>query len=224
MPVLVAAFFTHAVWVSERYFASSLPPGGISALNYGQRIMNFVAGGLTFVTSTTLLSHLSSCLENGDTTKAARLNCQAIRVTNVCAIVGVLGIAFGGEWIVRFAFARGQFDEPAIALTTTALQLYLGMFVAYLYSVVLARNALAVGEGKVMVTSTATLLASYLLIAPILLRLFSYRGLAVSASLAWLLSLFVYSFSMRRRYPSLYQSLREDNSTSARSMVKPCAE
>ena len=224
MPVLLAGFFTHTVWVFERYFASSLPPGGISALNYGQRILNFVAGGLTFVTSTTLLSHLSSCLKNGDTSQAARFNYQVMKVTNVCAVVGAVSIALGGEWIVRVAFARGQFDETAIALTTTSLQLYLGMFVAYLYSVVYARNALAVGEGTVMVTSTVVLLASYLLITPLLLRLFSFRGLALSASLAWLLSVFVYSFLMRRRYPFLYLSSQEDDSTPARSMRKPCAD
>jgi len=224
MPVLVAAVFTHAVWVCERYFASSLPPGGISALNYGQRILNFVAGGLTFVTSTTLLSRLTSCLRNGETAEATRLNHEVIRVTNICAIVGVLGIVFGGEWIVRLAFARGQFDESAIALTTIALQLYLGMFVAYLYSVVLARNALAVGEGKVMVISTAILLLSYLCLAPLFQRFFSFRGLALSASLAWLLSMLVYLFGMRKRHPFLYLSAQKDHCISAPTVSKPCAD
>jgi putative peptidoglycan lipid II flippase len=223
MPVLVAAFFTHTVWIFERYFASSLPPGAISALSYGQRVLNFVAGGLTFATSTTLLSDLSSCLRNGDTSQAARLNCQIMQVTNICAVVGVVSILVGGEWIVRVAFARGQFDESAIALTTTSLHLYLGMFVAYLYTVVLARSALAVGGGAVMVTSTAVLLASYLVLTPVLLRLFSFRGLALSASLAWLLSAFVYFLFMKRRYPFLY-STQEDESTPVRTVSKPCAE
>jgi putative peptidoglycan lipid II flippase len=151
------------------------------------------------------------------------LNCQVIKITNICAIAATLSIALGGEWIVRIAFARGQFDESAIALTTTSLHLYLGVFVAYLYSVVLARNALAVGGGTVMVTSTAVLLVSYLLIAPLLLRLFSFRGLALSASLAWLLSVLVYFLFMRMRYPFLYLSCQENDSMPAR-MGKPCAE
>jgi len=203
-PAFVAASLTHGVWMLERYFASSLPPGGISALTYGQRIVNFVAGGLTFATSTTLLSHLSAWIENGETARAADLNRRVIRKTMVYAFAGVIGLSIGGEWLVRLAFERGQFDELAVGQTTTAVKLYLGMFVAYLFSVVWGRMALAVGEGKLMVMSTATLLLSYLVLAATLLRLLEFKGLALAASVAWLLSLSVYLYGMHRKYPYLY--------------------
>ncbi len=204
MPAFAAACFTHGIWLLERYFASSLAPGGISALNYGQRIVNFVAGGLTFATSTTLLSYLSDWLESGNTARAGAFNRRIIGLTTRSAIAGMLGLLLGGEWLVRLAFARGQFDESAVELTTTVVHLYLGVFVAYLFSVVLGRNALAVNEGKVMVASTGALFVSYLIVAPVLQRILSLQGLALAASLAWLLSLSVYLFGMCRKYPYLY--------------------
>jgi len=203
-PAFTAACFTHGMWLVERYLASSLHPGAISALNYGQRIINFLAGGLTFVTATTLLPHLSLWLESGEKGAAAAFNRRAMLLTTIFAIAGTLSLAVGGEWLVRLAFARGEFDEAAVGLTTTAMYLYIGVFVGYLFSVVLGRNALAVNEGKMMVASSSTLFIAYLAVAPVLQKTLSFQGLALAASVAWVLSFSVYFYGMHRKYPFLY--------------------
>jgi putative peptidoglycan lipid II flippase len=203
-PAFTAASLTHSVWFLERTFASSLPAGGISALNYGQRIVNFVANGMTFATSTTLLSYLSTWLAKGDKDQAGAFNRQVMAWTTVLALIGTCGIFIFGESLIRLVFARGHFDESAIELTTIAARLYLGTFVAYLFTVVLGRNALAVNEGTVMIRSGVAFLSTYLLIAPLLQQMLSMRGLAMAASAASVFSGIFYFWGMYKKYPYLY--------------------
>jgi putative peptidoglycan lipid II flippase len=208
LPPLGAAASTHVLWLSERYLASSLDPGTISALNYGQRIVNFIAGGLTFATSSLLLPYLSAWIEAGERDQAASFNRKAIAGTSICAAIGLMLLIGGGEWLVRLAYARGRFDESAIALTTTAVWLYLGIFVAYLYGVVINQNAIAMNEKRLILLSSAVSLLSYLSLAPALRDIFGYKGLPLSASLAFMLGGAISLISMFKRHPDLYLDAR----------------
>ena len=204
VPAFGAASLTHSVWFLERTFASSLPAGGISALSYGQRIVNVVANGMTFATSTTLLSYLSNWLAKGERDQAGVFNRQVMAWTTILALIGTCGILIFGESLIRLVFARGHFDDTAVELTTIAARLYLGTFVAYLFTVVLGRNALAVNEGRVMISSGIAFLVAYLLTAPLLQQILSMRGLAIAASIASLFSAICYFWAMYKKYPFLY--------------------
>jgi putative peptidoglycan lipid II flippase len=210
LPPLGAAAFTHALWLSERYFASSLDPGIISALNYGQRIVNFIAGGFTFATSTILLPYLSAWIEAGDRHQAAEFNRKTMFGTLICAVAGLLLLIGGGEWLVRLAYARGQFDEASIDHTTTAVWLYLGCFVAYLYAVILTKNAMAMNEKKVLVITSSIAFFSYILITPFLIKTFGYGGLPLSSSIAMVISVVTLFGAMWRNHPDFYRKPAEE--------------
>ena len=160
---LGAAACAQALWLAERYFASSLDPGTISALNYGQRIVNFIVGGLTFATSALMLPYLSAWVEAGERDEAANFNRKAMAGTTVCAI-GLILILGAGDWLVRLAYARGHFDASAIASTTTAVSSYVGVFVACLYGAIITPNAMAMNEKQLILLSSAVPLLSYLLL------------------------------------------------------------
>ena len=204
LPPLGAAASIHVLWLSERYFASSLDPGAISALNYGQRIVNFVAGGLTFATSTLLLPYLSAWIEAGERDRAADFNRKTMIGTTICTVAGLLLLIGGGEWLVRLAYARGKFDETAIALTTTAVWLYLGVFIAYLYGVVVNQNALAMREKRVIIATSVGALLSYLVLAPLLINSIGYKGLPLSASFAFMVGLLISIAPMWRKHRQFY--------------------
>jgi putative peptidoglycan lipid II flippase len=204
LPLLTAAGSVHVLWLIERYFASSFYPGTISALNYGLRIVNFIAGGLTFATSTLLLPYFSAWIEGGERARAAGFNRKTMAGTTLCTIAGLILLTGGGEWLVRLAYGRGRFDEAAIALTTTAVWLYLGIFIAYLYGVVINQHALAMQEKRVIVVSSSTVLLSYLVLAPLLMNAFGFKGLPLSASIAFMLGLAVSIAGMWRKHADFY--------------------
>jgi putative peptidoglycan lipid II flippase len=201
---LCAAASVHLLWLSERYFASSLDPGAISALNYGLRIVNFIAGGLSFATSTVLLPYLSAWIEAGEREKAAVFNRKTLIGTAICTGVGIVLLIEGSEWLVRLAYGRGKFGETAITLTTTAVWLYLGVFISYLYGVILTPNALAMNEKKLVGISSTVSLISYLFMASIFKTMYGYSGLPLAASLAFMISLVILIFGMFKRHPDFY--------------------
>jgi putative peptidoglycan lipid II flippase len=204
LPPLGAAACAQALWLAERYFASSLDPGTISALNYGQRIVNFIGGGLTFATSALMLPYLSAWVEAGERDEAANFNRKAMIGTTICAVAGVILILGSADWLVRLAYARGHFDALAIASTTTAVWSYLGIFVAYLYGAIITPNALAMNEKQLMLLSSAVPLMAYLLLTPVLVEIFGYRGLPLSASIAFMLGLVWSVIGMWRKHSDFY--------------------
>jgi putative peptidoglycan lipid II flippase len=204
LPPLGAAACAQALWLAERYFASSLDPGTISALNYGQRIVNFIGGGLTFATSALMLPYLSAWVEAGERDEAANFNRKAMIGTTICALAGVILILASADWLVRLAYARGHFDALAIASTTTAVWSYLGIFVAYLYGAIITPNALAMNEKQLILLSSAVPLMSYLLLTPVLVEIFGYRGLPLSASIAFMLGLVWSVIGMWRKHSDFY--------------------
>jgi len=204
LPPLGAAACAQALWLAERYFASSLDPGTISALNYGQRIVNFIGGGLTFATSALMLPYLSAWVEAGERDEAANFNRKAMIGTTICAVAGVILILGSADWLVRLAYARGHFDALAIASTTTAVWSYLGIFVAYLYGAIITPNALAMNEKQLILLSSAVPLMSYLLLTPVLVEIFGYRGLPLSASIAFMLGLVWSVIGMWRKHSDFY--------------------
>jgi putative peptidoglycan lipid II flippase len=204
LPPLGAAACAQALWLAERYFASSLDPGTISALNYGQRIVNFIGGGLTFATSALMLPYLSAWVEAGERDEAANFNRKAMIGTTICAVAGVILILGSADWLVRLAYARGHFDALAIASTTTAVWSYLGIFVAYLYGAIITPNALAMNEKQLMLLSSAVPLMAYLLLTPVLVEIFGYRGLPLSASIAFMLGLVWSVIGMWRKHADFY--------------------
>jgi putative peptidoglycan lipid II flippase len=204
LPPLGAAACAQALWLAERYFASSLDPGTISALNYGQRIVNFIGGGLTFATSALMLPYLSAWVEAGERDEAANFNRKAMIGTTICAVAGVILILGSADWLVRLAYARGHFDALAIASTTTAVWSYLGIFVAYLYGAIITPNALAMNEKQLMLLSSAVPLMAYLLLTPVLVEIFGYRGLPLSASIAFMLGLVWSVIGLWRKHSDFY--------------------
>ena len=204
LPPLGAATFVQALWLAERYFASSLDPGTISALNYGQRIVNFIVGGLTFATSALLLPYLSAWVEAGDRDHAANLNRKAMIGTTICAVVGLILILGTADWLVRLAYGRGHFDESAIASTTMAVRLYLGVFVAYLYAAVITPNAIAMNEKQLILLASVVPLLSYIVLTPGLIETLGYQGLPLSASIAFMLGLTWSVGRMWTKHPDFY--------------------
>jgi putative peptidoglycan lipid II flippase len=204
LPPLGAAACAQALWLAERYFASSLDPGTISALNYGQRIVNFIVGGLTFATSALMLPYLSAWVEAGERDQAASFNRKAIVGTTMCAVAGLILILGAGDWLVRLAYARGQFDVSAIASTTTAVWLYLGVFVAYLYGAIITPNAMAMNEKQLILLTSAVPLLSYLALTRVLIETFGYKGLPLSASIAFMLGLTCSVAGMWRKHSDFY--------------------
>jgi putative peptidoglycan lipid II flippase len=205
LPLMCAGLLTHFVWVFERYLASHNGPGAISALSYAQRLVNLVAGGLTFGLSTVLVPLLSRRLSDREYESAARLNRKAffwVLPVSVGAIGLVLLLATPA---VRIVLQRGRFTGASTEMTSLAVRMYWGVLLNYLVGAVVIRAAMAAQEGQLMIVSSVVLAGMYALITPQLQRSLGFRGVPLGASIAFTTSLLVYVAGFTRKGGHLFR-------------------
>jgi putative peptidoglycan lipid II flippase len=204
LPLIGAAVFTHLVWLSERYFASFLGEGSISALNYGQKILNLVSGVLGFGLSTVLFPTISQHLEDGNRARAGILNKKVLLVLLFFSLASGLILFLEGERIIKFLFERGRFTKISTVMTTTAVKMYIGVLFYNIFGAVLARNAIAAKEGWLVFFTSGLLLIVYISLAPSLIAYHGFAGLPLAASCSFMISLVVYGSVMFLKHPYLY--------------------
>lgn len=207
LPLVISGIITHLLWISERHYASMLGEGAISALSYGQRIINLLSGGLTYGITTVLLPSISAHLEDAQLREAGLLNRRVLLTLLIptlacCAILLLLS-----RKIITLAFERGAFTHASTELTSASLTLYVGLFVYNVFGAVIMKNAFAAKEGWLVTGTSALLLLSFLLLAPSMISRYGFAGLPLTTSIAFVLSLLLTSFVMLKKHPHLYAKL-----------------
>jgi putative peptidoglycan lipid II flippase len=174
----------------DRFLLSFLPVGSISYLGYGQRLLQVIGQVLGRGLVTTRFTGLSAQNLGDRSAFKENVNRQFALVGFVIAPVAVC-LALFSEPALRFALQRGAFSALDVQRTTTVVIAFLGVLVGGLLGSVLANAFYALGD-----TRTITLIGISVFSAGMLLKLagvlaFSYLGVALGASLYYLLAVVV---------------------------------
>jgi len=187
LPFAVAELCLQVLFIRERQLAAALPPGSLSALFLGQRIVGVAGAVVSTGIEHTALPAIATAQFGGSASGARRRSREAVAfVAVLTALVGVLLFTWPELW-VTLAFHRGAFDELAVTFTAAAAVGYLGLYVFNsLGRVVIAAN-FARGLGWRVACSNGLLLLVYLGISYPLARSAGFFGLAIAASVSFCL-------------------------------------
>jgi putative peptidoglycan lipid II flippase len=130
LPWVSSAIFYKSNILIDRFLASQLDIGAISALGYAYRLMTAISQVLTQGLSMVLFPLMAEHVAAGDMARLRAVAAQGIRLTILLALPAVVMLLTLGVPIVRLLFERGQFDLTATALTAQALSAYMGAFFA----------------------------------------------------------------------------------------------
>ena len=120
LPVIIGVSVNQINVLVDRTLASRIAEGGISALNYANRLNGFVMS-IVVVSITTALYPLISNMVANDDIKGLKISIlEAISVISLLVIPATVGTMIFSEHIVRLLFARGEFDSNAIMMTSRA--------------------------------------------------------------------------------------------------------
>ncbi|MBE5910040.1 murein biosynthesis integral membrane protein MurJ [Pseudobutyrivibrio sp.] len=124
IPIAVSTLITQINGYIDKYFASSLPDGSISALHYSNIIRTFVI--MMFNTGLTtiffpMVSKMVAKKRINDVEKAIVASLKYIVM--VFCPVAIMLIIFS-EPITSVLFERGAFDTVSVAMTTSAVRMY----------------------------------------------------------------------------------------------------
>lgn len=166
-PMLGGAVILQVMMILEKTFASALPAGSISCLDYAIRLLVLFYIFERALTNA-LFPYLADGFAHNSTERFRRLIAAGVRAHVLVALPVTVGAMLLREPLIRLCLQRGAFDPRATALTSWAAALYLtgllGMslrhFVAQVYH--------ATGDSRTPMIAAALSLGLYIALAKLL--------------------------------------------------------
>ena len=198
-PAVFAVSATQISLIINTNIATSLGTGGVSALTYADRLMEFPIALLGVALSTVLLPSLSKSSVEGDTAEYNALLNWGLRLTFLLALPAAIGLAVLALPMVATLFHYGKFDAAAVQATTMPLIAYAVGLIGMILVKILAPAFFAKQD-----TSTPVKIAFGVVIATQLMNLvfvpyLRVAGLALSIGLGACINASFLYWGLRRR-------------------------
>jgi putative peptidoglycan lipid II flippase len=120
--LVVSAFFVAAAAPVSSLLAISLPEGGVSAFNLGNKVVLFITGLVNTAISTVMLPYFSALVSKNHLLSARRELSFFLLLATFVAVPISACLFIGSESIIRVMFEGGTFDSAATELVTRVMQ------------------------------------------------------------------------------------------------------
>jgi putative peptidoglycan lipid II flippase len=123
-PAVLAVSATQISIMINSTWASFLPDGSASQLNFADRLMEFPSAMLGVALGTVLLPSLSAAKANADKTEYSSLLDWGLRLTCLLALPAAVGLLTLSDALTATLFHNGKFDAHAVNETAKAVAAY----------------------------------------------------------------------------------------------------
>jgi putative peptidoglycan lipid II flippase len=189
--LLTAIIASNSLYVIvDKYFASKLPVGSVSAISYADMIIGLLAS-LAGVSMNFFLSKITK-IAVCDPFEAKNATESAISLSMAYLIPTSAFIVASSDAIVSVVFGWGNFDAHSVSMTSTYLSSYCLGFSFSIASMMMYRHALAIQKLKITVVISCVSLTMNALLDWVLVGRLGLMGLALATSSATILGFAVY--------------------------------
>lgn len=210
IPVTFATGVNQVNLAVNRFFASGLAAGSITALDLANRVMNLPLGVFAAAVATAAFPAMAEKAARDDGPGLAREFTSALRLVCLTMLPCTVGLAVLREPVIRLLFERGAFQGEATGMTAGAL-LYFSLGLLFLGGIyLLTRAYYSLGDLKTPARVGLVAVACNLVFSIILLPFLGHRGLAFANTLAALVNAGLLYYLLGKRIP-----LREQGSLAA---------
>lgn len=123
-PAVLAVSATQISIMINSTWASFLPDGSASQLNFADRLMEFPSAMLGVALGTVLLPSLSSAKAHGDQAEYSALLDWGLRLTFLLALPAAVGLLTLPDALTATLYHNGKFDAHAVTETAKAVAAY----------------------------------------------------------------------------------------------------
>lgn len=211
-PVIFSLAVNQLYQATNRFFASHLVAGSITALDLGLRLVSVPLGVFAAAVSTTVFPALSEEAARGRKMEMARLTCRGISMVAFLVLPTAVALMILREPLVRFVFERGAFQARATLMTAEVVFYASWGLLAQVAQPILLRTFYALGEVGIPAVAGLASVGLNIVFSLILTPALGHGGLALANSLAasfYVLSLYI---NLKGRLPYL----------ETRALVKSC--
>lgn len=121
IPVIIGAGANSINMLVDKSIASGLSTGSMAALEYSQRLIQFVSTAITTSLVSVVYPIMANRLNEGDKEGFLKYLSKSIIIICLFLIPITLGIMFLSDDIIKVIYERGKFDSNAVVLTSMAL-------------------------------------------------------------------------------------------------------
>lgn len=183
-PIVLGSLGGQAGIFLDRHFASGLPVGAISSMNYAIKLVSFPQTVFTTALATVLFPLLASEFARANRAAVRRAVESSLQIVNAITIPATAGLIVIAGPLVRVLFERGAFDPHATALTASLVPYAAVGLAAIAVNVVLSRCTFACSAVWPTVGISLASVVLNVVLALTFLPALGARGLLLASSLS----------------------------------------
>lgn len=186
----------------DRTIASTIVEGGISALNYANKLNMFVYGTLVIAITTVVFPKISKLAAENNIADLKNETVKALNLVMLFVMPAAIGAMIFSNQIVEMLFLRGEFGLEAVNLTSGALLFYsLGMIFVGIREII-TRCFYAVNDSKTPTKNAIIAVIVNITLNIVLSRFWGLNGLALATSISAISSALLLAKDFKRKFKS----------------------
>ncbi|HEV2908785.1 MAG TPA: murein biosynthesis integral membrane protein MurJ [Candidatus Eremiobacteraceae bacterium] len=198
-PIIVGSAVGQVNLLVDKYFASSLPAGAISAMNYATKLVGFPQQLFAVAIATVIFPILSAQFATRETAALRETASTGLRMTTLITIPAAAMLIVLAQPILSVLFERGAFTYGDVVRTAGALQYYAVGLLGIAASIVLTRCFFAMRDSRTPVIVAIGVMAQNIVLSALLVGPYGVNGLAISNSASSLTEALVLFWLLHRR-------------------------
>ncbi len=189
--------------IADSLMASFLPVGSITALGFGNRLMQLPLGIFAISAGTAILPLYSRCITNKNYAElCSSMRFTALTLAYLMLPVTTIILALGDD-LVRILFQSGEFNQHAAWMTSQALIFYSLGLLFYSLNQTITPLFYATGDTKTPMRIAALMVGLNITLNFILMQFMAHRGLALSTSITAMVNYLLLLHLIRKKLPEV---------------------
>src|SRR5579872_227094 len=200
-PIMVGSAVGQVNLLFDKYFASTLDPGNIAAMQYATKVVGFPQQLFAAAIATVIFPILSAQFASKELRQLRATAFEGLKITGIITIPAAFALIALARPIISVLFERGEFTSGDVVRTAGAMQFYAVGLLGIAASIVLTRGFFAMHDSKTPVLIATAVMILNVVCSALTVRTFGINGLAASNSLSSLAEAAVLAFLFSRRIP-----------------------
>ncbi|MBP1919010.1 murein biosynthesis integral membrane protein MurJ [Youngiibacter multivorans] len=199
LPIIIGVSVNEVNVIIDKTIASRLVEGGISSLNYANKLTDVVIGLFVVPITTVIYPSISKMAISHDFSEIRKTISKSLTLISLLVIPSTVGIIVLSSPIIEFLFMRGEFDQRAALMTSNALLYYSIGMIAFAYRDVFSKVYYSLNDTKTpMINSVIGVILNIILNITLSYYL-GISGLALATSISAYITSYLLIFGLKKR-------------------------
>lgn len=202
IPVIIGTSVDQINVLVDRTLASSIAVGGITALNYANRLNGFVQGLFVMPISTVMYPMISQMAAEDNINGLKSTVSESINSISILVIPATIGSMLFAEPVVNLLFNRGAFDPQALSMTASALFYYSIGMIGFGFRSILSCAFYSLQDTKTPMINGVLAMIMNIVLNIVLSKYMGLGGLALATSISAIFCTVLLFISFRKKVGS----------------------